>query len=570
MSSTPPPIKAPRVAGGMLRLATRLMENRASGAPLSAKLLRDIGISPLRRLEVDEALPFAPPLRPARSAWPEQEAEVSRWLELAASAPRSDREQTFFTDSGALRQALDEGSSTPQALARRSIDWQQQLEARQPPLRILVAQDPRDVMAQAEAAGQRRQAGQVLGPLDGIPVAVKDELDLRGYPTTVGTSFLGEQAAEADAEVVARLRTAGAVLVGKANMHEIGLGVTGVNPHHGACRNPFDPDRVTGGSSSGPAAAVASGLVPIAVGADGGGSIRIPAALCGVVGLKPTFGRMSERGAAPLCWSVAHVGPIAATAADCALAYTLMAGVDEHDPNTRGQPPVHLDGFERQDLAGLRLGIVPAWFDNADEEVVKICRQALDRLQQAGCQLVEIEIGDLELVRPVHLVIIVSEMAAAHQDHYRRHRKSYAHDTRMNLALARRLHAYDYIQAQRLRLRLCGNFQRALEQVDAIVTPTTGCTAPPIRKDALRTGESDLVTTERIMRFAPAANLTGLPAISFPVGADEQGLPVGLQALGRAFEEHLLLRLARVAESLLARPRPRIHRSLLDEAAGRG
>jgi Asp-tRNA(Asn)/Glu-tRNA(Gln) amidotransferase A subunit family amidase len=158
-----------------------------------------------------------------------------------------------------------------------------------------------------------------LGPLDGVPIAVKDELDQVPYATTAGTRFLGREPASSDATVVARLRSAGALLVGKTNMHEVGLGITGVNPHHGTSRNPYDPARITGGSSSGSAAAVAAGLCPIAVSADAGGSIRIPAALCGVVGLKPTFGRMSERGAAALCWSLAHIGVIGASSADVAL-----------------------------------------------------------------------------------------------------------------------------------------------------------------------------------------------------------------------------------------------------------
>ncbi|RME27558.1 MAG: hypothetical protein D6806_04460 [Deltaproteobacteria bacterium] len=272
---------------------------------------------------------------------------------------------------------------------------------------------------------------------------------------------------------------------------------------------------------------------------------------------------MSEHGAAPLCWSVAHVGPIGLSASDCAIGYLLMAGPDEKDPNTLGQPPVHLEGYGSDSLEGTRIGVVPEWFEFADEAVVRTCKKALDRLKDAGAEIVETDIPSLEMVRPAHLVIIVSEMASAQLQYWRRHRNDYAADTRMNLALARRLHAYDYIQAQRTRLEICSDFARAFEKIDLLATPATGCTAPPIRKDALGNGESDLVTTERIMRFAPAANLTGLPAISFPVGYDDDGMPVGLQLMARAYEEHLLLRAARLAEDIFERRRPKVYRSLL-------
>jgi len=392
---------------------------------------------------------------------------------------------------------------------------------------------------------------------------VKDELDVAGYPTTVGTRFLGRQPAPEDATVVGRLRAAGALIIGKTNMHEIGLGVTGVNPHHGACRNPYDPARAPGGSSSGPAAAVAYGLCPLGVGADGGGSIRIPASFCGVVGLKSTFGRLSEHGAAPLCWSLAHVGPIAATAADAALGYLLMAGPDPRDPNSLHQPTPTLAGLDRLDLQGLKLGIYPPWFEHADAPVVAACRRMLDELVQAGAELHEIDLPDLDIARTVHLITIVSEMATAHLRHYAEHRRAYGHDTRLNLVLARRLAATDYDHAQRLRARIWCHFARALEQVELIVSPATGCTAPPIPADVLRTGESNLPLTTKIMRFAQPANLTGLPAISVPVGYDPDGLPIGLQLMARPWQEALLLRVARFTETRCRRQPPRVSCELL-------
>ncbi|NMC69538.1 MAG: amidase [Myxococcales bacterium] len=572
MAYRPRKVKAPRVAGIRLRVAARLAEGRWTGGLLAGTLLRSAGVFELRKAPVEEAHPVHPPgMPPAGGAAGEEAgaAETEATLErLAAVRGPGFRFETAADFAAAYR----DGRCTPEEVAERVLEATRRLDASSPPLRAILAQSPADLRDAAREATARWRAGRPRSRLDGVPVAVKDEVDQRGYPTTVGTRFLGGAPAARDAAAVERLRAAGALLVGKANMHEIGLGVTGLNPHHGPARNPYDPARVPGGSSSGPAAAVAAGLCPLALGADGGGSIRIPAALCGVVGLKPTYGRVSERGAAPLCWSVAHLGPLGATVADAALGFAVLAGPDPEDPNSLGHPAPSLAGAAEEGLAGLRLAVVPGWFEHADEAVVGVCREALDRLRAAGAVVVEREPQgmDLDLVRPVHLVTIVSEMAAAHLAHHRKHRREYAADTRLNLALARRLTAYDYIHAQRHRARICAAVAALLDGVDGLVTPATGCTAPPLRADALRSGESDLETTERIMRFAPLANLTGLPAVSIPAGYDPGGLPVGLQVVGHPWCERVLLRVARVVEAGVERRAPRIHARLLEAEGASG
>ncbi|MBW1808975.1 MAG: amidase [Deltaproteobacteria bacterium] len=557
------PIKAPRVAGRALRMLTPVVEHPPLGSAITAKLLSDVGIKALRKIEADEAIAVGPAMTVSKSAQPPDDKDSAALAEQVVSTEIEQAKGFHFCSATDYVRAYKDGSTTPEQIAEKVLEWTAQTEKTDPPMRILIAQSHDDVRVQAKASARRYQQGDLRGPLDGVPVVVKDELDQKGYPTTVGTKFLGDVPSSQDAEVVARLRAAGAILIGKANMHEIGMGVTGVNPHHGAVRNPYDYSHVTGGSSSGPAASVAAGFCPIAVGADGGGSIRIPASFCGCVGIKPTFGRMSEHGAAPLCWSVAHVGPIAATVKDAALAYVLMAGPDEKDRNSLDRPAPHLAGFGDGDLNGVRLGVFWPWFEDAQPEVVAACKNMLTGLEAAGCQVVEIELPELSLVRTVHLVTIVSEMATAHMHYYKKHRKDYACDTRMNLALARRLKATDYVHAQRLRLRIAGHFNQAYQQVDAIVTPASGCVAPPIATDSLKSGESNLELTGEIMRFAQAANLTGLPAISFPAGYTDSGLPIGFQAMGRAFEEHLLFRLAFVAEGLVAKQQPKVFKSLL-------
>ncbi len=554
------PIVAPRAAGTLLRMLTSLVESRVTGGMLSGKLLKEAGVLGLRRAVATEPHPNRPPMpyHPQEEPAPAVEGRVLEKLPRLPAAEGFD-----FETVGDFISAYEEGGTTPEQVAERVLAATRRSEEMDPPMRVFIAQDEADVMSQAGESARRWAEGRPLGPLDGVPVAVKDELDQLGYPTTVGTRFLGRDNARQDAWPVARLRKAGAVLVGKANMHEIGLGVTGVNPHHGPARNPYDPRCATGGSSSGPAAAVAAGLCPLSVGADGGGSIRLPAALCGCVGLKPTFGRVSEHGAAPLCWSVAHVGPIGATARDAAVGYGLMSGTDPADPNSLGQPAPHLDGFGDTDLSGIKLGVYPPWFEDAEDAVVAACKQLLERFADAGAEVVEVEVPELALLRVVHMVTIVSEMAAAHLQHWAAHRKEYAHDTRLNLNLASRLTAADYVHAQRLRVRLCRYFYEVLELVDAIVTPTAGRTAPEIPGKALKTGESNLTVLEQIMRFAPAANLTGLPAVSMPAGYSAEGLPIGFQAVGRLWEEHKLLRLAAVAETVVARREPKVSFRLL-------
>jgi Asp-tRNA(Asn)/Glu-tRNA(Gln) amidotransferase A subunit family amidase len=355
------------------------------------------------------------------------------------------------------------------------------------------------------------------------------------------------------------LRSAGALLVGKANMHEIGINVTGLNPHHGTTRNPYHTGHFTGGSSSGSATAVAAGLTPVAIGADGGGSTRIPASFCGLVGLKATFGRISEHGAFPLCWSVAHIGVLAGSAADAALTYALIAGPDSKDRTSLHQPLPSLKGWNDLNLKGLRIGVYRDWFRHADAEVVAAGEAMLKEYETMGCTLVEIIIPNLEASRIAHGVTILSEMAQAMNATYAEHHKEHGLDVRVNLAIARQLLATDYVMAQRIRTRMLRHFKNAFDQADMILTPSTAIAAPEIRKGALPEGESDLTTTTKIMRFATVANLTGLPAISFPVGYTRKGLPIGLQVIGRAWDEANLLRMAFAAEKVVERKAPQVY-----------
>ena len=459
--------------------------------------------------------------------------------------------------------AYRDGTITPEEVARRVLDAMAASDAGARPLRAFIASDREDVLGQARAAAARIRAGRPLSLLDGVPVAVKDEVDQTPYPTTVGTTFLGRGPCAEDATSVARLRAAGALLIGKANMHEIGINPNGANAHYGPARNPYDPARDSGGSSSGPAVAVAAGLCPVSLGADGGGSIRIPASLCGMVGLKPTFGRISEHGAAPLDWSVAHLGPIGATVEDVALAYAVMAGPDPRDPNSGHQPDVTLAGWNAGDLAGLTLGIYRPWFEHAAPAVVAACQALVAHFTAAGARVREIVIPELDAMRLAHVITILSEMAASMLNR-REELHRLGASVRTTLALTRAFTVDDYVKAQRMRTRALAIFDGVFRDVDAVITPATAITAPLIPAGDAAGGWSDLSADTEVMRYVFPANLTGLPAISFPAGYDAAGLPIGMQAMGRHWEEAALLRIAHVAAQAIQRRKPTVFFPILD------
>ncbi len=541
----------PKLTGTALRAFAAALANPVTRSLLIPNLLKQGGFDRFRTLRLDEPPTFLPLRRATQPATtPLTPAEV-----VTALGPGAAGASPFATIRE-YAQAYRAGATTPEAVAQRVLEAIKASDAGERPLRAFIANDAADVLAQARVAGERIRAGRPLSPLDGVPVAIKDEVDQTPYPTTVGTRFLGTRPAAEDATAVARLRAAGALLIGKANMHEIGINPNCANAHYGPARNPYDPGRDSGGSSSGPAAAVAAGLCPVALGADGGGSIRIPASLCGLVGLKPTFGRVSELGAAPLDWSVAHLGPIGATVEDVALAYGLMAGPDPRDPNSQAQPAVSLAGWNRSDLAGLTLGVYPPWFRHAAPAVVAACEAMVEQFKQAGAVVREIAIPELDAMRVAHAMIILSEMMAS-MVNQRELLGQLGPSVRITLALTSAFTAADYVRAQRMRTRALAIFDAIFGEVDAIVTPATAITAPPIPLDAAG-GWSDLSADTELMRYVFPGNLTGLPALSFPVGYDGAGLPVGMQAMGRHWEEHTLLRIAAVAERRLERRQPKV------------
>ena len=551
-------VQMPYLAGSKLKLFLSALESPARGALLGS-LLKQAGVTWLRQQQFDEWPTFEPsaPVRePARQAYT---LAPTQWPEQPAHQPDGWNFPTTFDFARAYRQ----GVTDPVAVAERVLAAITSSDQADPPLRAFIELNKEDVMRQARASAERLRKGEPLSLLDGVPVAIKDELDMTPYPTHMGTSFLGQNPVQQDAIAVARMRAAGALLIGKTNMHEIGIGVTGYNPHFGTPRNPYNLAHYTGGSSSGSAAAVAAGLCPIALGADGGGSVRLPAAFCGVMGVKPTYGRVPESGSFALDFTVAHVGALAATTSDLVLAYAAIAGPDPADRLSAQQPLPALAGWTNTDLSDLTLGVFRPWFNHATPEMVQANEQMLGHFQQLGAKIKEIAIPDLEAARIAHVITITTEMNQALERFYDAHHKEMGPDVRISLALSRAFNARDFVQAQRVRTRLMAHFQRAFEQVDAIITPAAGLTAPPIPEAALAYGDSDLTTLTEIMRYAPFANMTGHPAMTFPVGYAAHGLPAAMQVMGRHWDETTLFRLALAAEKRLERRKPQLFFDLL-------
>ncbi|HEX8705623.1 MAG TPA: amidase [Myxococcaceae bacterium] len=543
------PVKAPRVSGLALRAFVNTLES-GIGSVMLDKLVKDSGIERWRELSAGDAPPIQYPLpQGAPAAEPQPPREQAQ--RAIAAAPAQPERETVASYVRAYR----ERAADPVTVVRRIHEAIDRLDSGKQRLGLFVARKPEEVLRAAEASAERLRANTPLSVLDGVPVVLKDEVDLAGFPTTLGTRFRTEVATR-DSTVAARLKAAGAVILGKVNMNEIGINPIGLNPHHGAARNPWNPGHMTGGSSSASGAAVAAGLCPLSVGADGGGSIRIPAALCGIVGLKATWGRIPETGVPPLCWNVGHVGPMGLTIDDVAAMYALLAGPDGHDVVSGMQPPHHLSGYEHAGLEGVRLGICWPYFEDADAEVVARCKEAVKALTDAGARVVEIPPPDLNTVLWTHSCIILSEMAEAMLP---QRTSEFGLDSRANLAIGRHFRATDLVHALRHRHRLTRELLSLMADVDVIVTPSTATTAPAIPEAALPAGESNLPVVDALMRFIRLANLTGSPALSVPAGFDNAGLPVGVHLMGRPYEEHLLLRLGRVVERATPHRTPATH-----------
>ena len=396
--------------------------------------------------------------------------------------------------------------------------------------------------AAAAAADRELVAGHDRGPLHGIPVALKDLFDQAGVTTTAGSRLLAANVAAEDGAVAARLRAAGAVLIGKTNLHEWAFGVTTDNPHFGPTRNPWARERIPGGSSGGNAAALATGMCFASVGSDTGGSIRIPASLCGIVGLKPTRGRVSLRGAVPLSWTLDHAGPMARTVRDAAITLAAIAGHDPADPGSVDHPVDDYLADLEHGVAGLRVGLAASYFlEQADPVVAAAVRTAAGVLEATGAIVREVALPLTELLRPTQRTILGADAAAFHRERIA-HRAGYGADVAERIDAGMAVTGPEYALARRRRDELIRAFDAVFDRIDLLVLPATPSVAP------LREGADAVAAAARLTGLTSPFNLTGLPAISIPCGRDGDGLPIGLQLVSRRWGEAALLRAARAYE----------------------
>jgi len=402
--------------------------------------------------------------------------------------------------------------------------------------------------SQAAQADEKIARGLYHGPLHGIPVGLKDLFDVAGIPCTFGSKIWRGRVPTQDSTAARRMREAGAVLVGKHNLHEFAHGPTNENPHFGTVHNPWMLERIAGGSSGGTASAIAAGLSTAGLGSDTGGSVRIPASLCGIVGIKPTYGRISRHGMLPASWSLDHAGAMARSVLDCALVLQTVSGFDPLDPSTSRRPVPDFTFDLEAGVRGLRLG-VPSnhFFDALEPDVASVVETAIGILQSLGARLVKVSLPNLSYGPSAVEAISCSERCSWHDQWMKERPQDYGIDVLRRMRVGVLVRATEYINAQKIRAVIQSDFSTAFRQVDAIITPTTAMVAPPIGKTFQPCGPAALVPRHTLARLTQAASLAGIPALSLPCGLSD-GLPVGLQIMGPSWQEAAVFRVARAYE----------------------
>jgi aspartyl-tRNA(Asn)/glutamyl-tRNA(Gln) amidotransferase subunit A len=401
-----------------------------------------------------------------------------------------------------------------------------------------------DDSVRADAEKLLSAKGETTLPLFGIPLAVKDLYETCGIRTTAGSRFFRAYEPDEDSAVIRKLKQSGALIIGKTNTHEFAFGVTGVNPHYGACRNPWDQNRISGGSSSGSAVAVASGMALGALGTDTGGSIRIPASLCGVVGLKPTYGRVSLRGVFPLSWNLDHTGPLTKNVRDSALMLQSMAGYDPLDPSS---VDISLDDYLThidEGVKGWRIGLAAgAYVQEANADVVAAVIEAGRIFKSLGADVIEVNLDFMRDLAQANGQMVSADAAAFHRDRLKDHPDWFGADVRERLEYGRSLSSTDYSLARRKQAEGRRWMDDFFKVYDLLMLPTTPITAPLIE------GTDAITQARQLTRFTAPFNLTGLPALSIPCGFDSNGLPIGLQLVSGSWKEASVLRAGQSIET---------------------
>ncbi len=444
--------------------------------------------------------------------------------------------------------ALQTAEISSVELVRASLE---SIDRLNPKLNAFITVNPDAVLRQAEEMDRRRASGAPCGPLCGIPVALKDVFRTRGIRTTCGSKIFADHVPDYDSAVAQKLDAAGAILIGKTGLHEFAYGITSNNPHFGTIRNPWNPDAIPGGSSGGSGVAVAAEMVFAAMGTDTGGSIRIPAAYCGAVGLKPTAGRVSRFGVMPLDFSLDHAGPLARSVRDAALILNVIAGYDHRDDTSSHRPVEDYTPPAEPSMRGIRVGWPENFFfERIEPEVKSAVERAAKLARELGADIIPLRLPDIEAINLTGRVILMSE-ASALLARFLDRREEIGEDVRLLLEQGCLLPATYYINAQRLRRQMQREFASIWARVDCLFTPTAPITAPAIGATTVPIDGGSEDVRIASTRFARAFNVLGIPAISIPCGISQAGMPIGLQIVTKAFGESSLLRIADAMERAL-------------------
>ena len=441
---------------------------------------------------------------------------------------------------------ISTGELSPVELVSAHLD---RIERTEPRLNSFITLLAEDALDQAKAAQREIRSGNYLSPLHGIPIGLKDLYYTKGIRTTVGSRILRDFVPDYNAAVTERFRESGAILIGKLQMHEFALGATSVNPHDGPAHNPWDVDRITGGSSGGSGSAVASGQCMAALGSDTGGSVRIPAALCGIVGLKPTFGRVSRYGVYPLSWSLDTVGPMTRTARDAALVMNAIAGYDARDPSSAERPVEDFTGSMDAGIDAVRVGIPDDFFyDVIDPEVSEAICTAAGVLTDLGASVERVSIPALDHSLAISNTILSAEAAEVHATHLREQPDKIGGDVRARLQRGALTLATDYIKAQRAGSAFNAELDDTMKEYDLLIAPTVPTGAPRIDETFVEVAGKRENALSLLSRLTRPFNICGYPTVTVPCGFTSSGMPIGMQIAGRLFEDAGVLRAAHAYE----------------------
>ncbi|KAB2008707.1 hypothetical protein ERO13_D10G107300v2 [Gossypium hirsutum] len=538
--------KAPRMAGFLLKIFAWFLESRIIGALLLYIVKKNNQVHKLVSNATLEEPPMFVPLHPitdlnqqevkqidSDASPPERVQQAIKCIPVTSEKSLDDLKSSCFRrwTIADYSRAYSTGEITPLRVAEHFINAVRESCSPPLPMSFFINSDAEDILRQATESTLRYERGNPISALDGVLIAIKDEIDCYPYPTTGGTKWLHKfRPCTGDACCVMRLRSCGAILVGKTNMHELGAGVSGINPHYGPIRNPYNPKKICGGSSSGSAAVVSSGLCPVALGVDSGGSVRMPASLCGVFGFKPTFGCIPHSGVLPLNWTVGTVGILAATLEDAFIVYAAISGdLPSHKPTTL-PPKVQFPLLNStKPISNIRFAKYGEWFNDCSDEIRICCSNALNLLcEHYKWKTVGVTIPDIESMLLAHYVTISSECSTSLSSHMEKlNFAEIGWDVRVALRVCGAFHGKEYIQAQKMSR-----------------------TAYSIVDDALKTGEVDCINGAALIRYQIAGNFLGLPAVTVPVGYDKAGLPIGLQFMGKPWSEPTLMHVAYAMQAL--------------------